>query len=385
MSLEEKNRRIQISVPSFGDEEYEAVKKPLASGWITQGKFVREFEENFADIHQVKYAIATTSCTTALHLMLLAGGIKEGDEVIVPSFTWIATANAVKYCGATPVFADIDLATFNISLEDTLKKITKKTKAVIVVHLFGLCVDVEQFRNKLPETIKIFEDAACAAGASVQRKMAGGIGDAASFSFHPRKSITTGEGGMLTTNDEKLADIARKMRNHGAEISEEERHSGPAPYLLPDFKLLGFNYRMTDLQAVIGIEQLKKLDRFIQERNLLADKYSEALKECNWMNLPVTSQGCRHAWQAYVVRVNTSLGREFRNKVMKELGSKGISARPGTHAIHQLEVYKRSGHNIGFLTNSEIAADTSMAIPIHNNLSELDQDRVIETLLSIEI
>lgn len=379
-------KRIQIATPSLGEDELDNIRKSLESGWLTQGPKVREFEENFGLMHNAKHALATTSCTTALHLMLAAAGIGPGDEVIVPSFTWIATANAVIYCGATPIFVDIDINTFNISLEETLKKVTPKTKAVIVVHLFGLCVDVELFRKNLSENILIFEDAACAAGASINGKMAGSLGEAAAFSFHPRKSITTGEGGMLTTNNTALAETAEKMRNHGAEISEEERHNGSSPYLLPEFNLLGFNYRMTDLQGAIGVVQLAKLNRFISERNEQANRYQEALSDIGWLRLPETPTNSINAWQSYVVRFQYQDSSELRNRVMKKLESEGISTRPGTHAIHTLGFYKNRFNlkPLDFPCSLE-ATETSMAIPLHNLLTIEDQTRVIESIRKFKI
>ena len=377
--------RIQIAVPNLGNEEIEAVQGPLKTGWLTQGPYVKEFETNFAARHDVKYALATTSCTTALHLMLSAAGIGPGDEVIVPSFTWIATANAVLYCGATPVFVDIELDSFNIDLEDTIKKISPRTKAVIVVDLFGLCVDIKRFREALGPDILIFEDAACASGASLNGDMAGSISDAAAFSFHPRKSITTGEGGMFTTQNEHLAKIAEKMRNHGAEVSEEERHNGPAPYLLPEFNLLGFNYRMTDLQGALGVEQLKKLDMFIEERHNQAKYYQENLSDVDWLSLPANPTHGVHAWQAYVTRVTGPNAAERRNKVMQLLESHGIATRPGTHAMHLLGFYAdKYGFSPSDFPNSLIANETSMAIPLHNQMSKSDQDRVIDSLRNSE-
>lgn len=376
--------RIQIAVPNLGNEEIEAIQGPISTGWLTQGPYVKEFERNFLGIHQTKYALATTSCTTALHLMLAASGIGPGDEVIVPSFTWISTANAVLYCGATPVFVDIDLDTYNISLSETLKKITSKTKAVMAVDLFGLCVDIEEFRRQISPDIFIFEDAACAAGASLNGHMAGSISDAAAFSFHPRKSITTGEGGMLVTNNPYLNSVAEKMRNHGAEVSEEERHKGAAPYLLPEFNLLGFNYRMTDLQGAIGVEQLKKLEGFISERDEQANYYHEKLSEIKWLSLPKKPQDGVHAWQAFVTRVDHPGGSQFRKKVMESLEKEGIATRPGTHAIHLLGFYA-SKYDLKpqDFPNALIANETTMAIPLHNRLTRGDQDRVIEALKKV--
>ncbi len=249
-------RSIQISLPSTGEEEWQACREPLMSGWLTQGPQVAAFENAFAERHGVKHALATTSCTSGLHLILAAMGIGPGDEVILPAFTWVATANVVLYCGATPVFADVDRATNNIDPADIARKLSPRTRAVIVVHLFGLCADMDAIRAAVPANVKIIEDAACAAGASYKGTTAGALGDAAAFSFHPRKSITTGEGGMVTTDDDQLAEVANMLRNHGASISEEQRHNGPRPYLLPEFNLLGYNYRMTDLQGAVGLVQL---------------------------------------------------------------------------------------------------------------------------------
>ena len=378
-------KRIQIAVPNLGNEEIDAIRGPIETGWLTQGPHVKEFEKSFSEKHDVKHSLATTSCTTALHLMLAAAGIGPGDEVIVPSFTWVSTANAVLYCGATPVFVDIDIETFNISLSETVKKVTPRTKAVIVVDLFGLCVDIRKFRENLSSKIMIFEDAACAAGASVNGEMAGSVSDAAAFSFHPRKSITTGEGGMLTTQNTELAITAEKMRNHGAEVSEEERHRGPAPYLLPEFNLLGFNYRMTDIQGAIGVQQLKKLDGFISERDNQANYYREQLADIEWLSLPDKPSNGVHAWQAYVTRVTGTNAAEFRNKVMESLESNGIATRPGTHAIHLLGYYaNKFSFKPNNFPNSLIANETSMAIPLHNRLSKDDQDRIIESIRNFQ-
>lgn len=374
-------KRIQIAVPALGIEEIQAVQGPIETGWLTQGPYVKEFEKGFAEKHNVKYALATTSCTTALHLMLAAAGIGPGDEVIVPSFTWVSTANSVLYCGATPIFVDIDIETFNISLLETMKKVTPRTKAVVVVDLFGLCVDIREFREALSSGILIFEDAACAAGASINGDMAGSVSDAAAFSFHPRKSITTGEGGMLTTQSTVLASVAEKMRNHGAEVSEEERHNGPAPYLLPEFNLLGFNYRMTDLQGAIGVEQLKKLDSFITERDAQAHYYQEKLADIEWLSLPGKPANGTHAWQAYVTRVIGPDAANLRNRIMESMEANGIATRPGTHAIHLLGYYaNKYDFAPNDFPNSFTANETSMAIPLHNHLSREDQDRVIESI-----
>lgn len=379
-----QNPIIHISLPQTGDEEWLAIREPLQSGWLTQGPKVAAFEKAFAERHRVSYALATTSCTTALHLALAALGIGPGDEVIVPSFTWVATANVVLYCGATPVLADVDRKSFNIDPADVARKLSPRTKAVIAVHLFGLCADMDALRAVLPQDMPIIEDAACAAGASYKGKYAGGIGALAAFSFHPRKSITTGEGGMLTTNDTRLAEIANTLRNHGASISEEQRHKGPRPYLLPEFNMLGFNYRMTDLQGAVGLVQIAKLDGFIAERQRRADYYRSRLGHLNWLHLPDAPVGYVHAWQAYVTYVDPEKAPLARNEIMEKLQSKGIATRPGTHAIHMLGYYRdRFGLEPDDLPGARDCDANTMAIPLHNRMTDDEFAYVADAILSL--
>lgn len=377
-------RNIAISLPSTGEEEWHAVKEPIESGWLTQGPKVREFEEQFSQKHQAKYGIAVTSCTTGLHLILAAMGISTGDEVIIPAFTWVATANVVMYCGATPVFVDVDIKTNNIDPQKLKDKITSNTKAVIAVHLFGLCADIDAIKEVVPEHVKIVEDAACAAGASYKGKMAGSLGDAASFSFHPRKSITTGEGGMVTTNDDELADKMIKLRNHGAEISEEQRHHGPKPYLLPEFNLLGFNYRMTDLQGAVGLVQLSKFDSFFEERQQWARYYLDKLADIDWIELPQIEESYQHAWQAFVLYVNPKKVPMNRNDIMEVLQEKGISTRPGTHAVHMLGYYAENYDlSPDDYPQAKLCNDQTMAIPLHNRMVAEDYEYIVAALKAI--
>lgn len=377
------DRKIAISLPSIGDEEWQAVREPLQSGWLTQGPKVAEFERKFAEMHGARYALATTSCTTGLHLVLAALGVGPGDEVVVPAFTWVSTANVVVYCGATPVLADVDPTTFNIDPSDIAHRITSRTKAVIVVHLFGLCADMDRIREAVPNHIPIVEDCACAAGATYKTKSAGTLGLAGVFSFHPRKSVTTGEGGMVTTNDTALAEIGDQLRNHGASVSEEVRHRGPRPYLLPDFNVLGFNYRMTDLQGAVGVVQISKLRQFIRDRQQWADFYIAGLSGVSWLRLPKAPENGQHAWQSFVTYVQPELAPAQRNVIMERLQQRGISTRPGTHAVHMLSYYATT---FGFKPNDYPGArasnDNSMAIPLHNQMVREDFGYVVDVLKS---
>jgi dTDP-4-amino-4,6-dideoxygalactose transaminase len=351
------------------------------SGWLTQGPKVAAFEKAFAARHSVKHALATTNCTTGLHLILAAMGIGPGDEVIIPAFTWVSTANVVLYCGATPVFADVDRETNNIDPADIARKLSPLTRAVIVVHLFGLCADLDAIRAVLPQHVKIIEDAACAAGASYKGASAGTLGDAAAFSFHPRKSITTGEGGMVTTNDNQLAEVANMLRNHGASISEEQRHNGPRPYLLSEFNLLGYNYRMTDLQGAVGLVQLAKLDRFIEERQRWADFYRNELASIGWLRMPVFPENGTHAWQAFVTYVDPQKAPMPRNDIMERLQAAGISTRPGTHAVHMLGYYRdKFVLNPNDFPGARDCDANTMAIPLHNRMTEEDYVYVVKAL-----
>ena len=374
---------IPISLPATGEEEWQACREPLMSGWLTQGPKVAEFERAFAKRHRVGHALATTSCTTALHLILAGMGIGPGDEVIVPAFTWVATANVVLYCGATPILADVDPETYNLDPADVARRVTERTRAVIAVHLFGLCADIEAIRAVLPPGVRIVEDAACAAGAAFRGAPAGGLGDAAAFSFHPRKSVTTGEGGMVTTNDPELAETMARMRNHGASVSEEQRHAGPKPYLLPEFNLLGFNYRMTDLQGAVGLVQLGKLDRFIAERQRQAERYRDGLQRLGWLRMPRFGDG-DHAWQAFVTSVDPETAPMPRNALMERLQAAGISTRPGTHAVHMLGYYRdRFGLSPDDFPCARDCDANTMAIPLHNRLSQEDHQYVIDTLCAL--
>jgi len=378
-----EKRTIPIAAPCTGEDEWQAVRESLMTGWLTQGPKVAAFERAFAERHRVAHALAASNCTAALHLVLAAMGIGPGDEVIVPAFTWVASANAVIYCGGTPVLADVDGATYNLDPADVARRLTRRTKAVMCVHLFGLCADVDAVAAAAPG-VPVVEDAACAAGAAYRGRPAGGLGLAAAFSFHPRKSITTGEGGMVTTHDGALADRVDALRNHGASLSEEQRHRGPHPYLLPEFDVLGYNYRMTDLQGAIGLVQLGKLDALLAERRRWAAWYAEKLADLPWLHTPAVPDDREHAWQAYVCRVDPTTAPAPRNDLMDALQARGVSTRPGTHALHVLGYYRRRfGLSEGDLPAAADCHHETMAIPLHNRMTADDYAYVVDALHSL--
>ncbi len=278
--------KVPITRPWFDDQEASAVAAVLESGWVSQGPRVEEFEATFAAYVGARYAVATSSCTTALHLALIAGGVRPGDEVLVPTFTFVATANAVEYCGARPVFVDVDLETFNIDPALIEAKITARTRAIIPVHLFGLPADMDPILEIAERhALVVIEDAACGVGSRYHDRHVGTVGLAGCFSFHPRKIITTGEGGMLVTDDAALAARVRSLRSHGAEVSDLERHAGNGTRL-PAFSEVGFNYRMTDVQAAIGLAQMAKLEGVLDSRSELARRYDAALQGVPGLRIP---------------------------------------------------------------------------------------------------
>ncbi len=389
-------KRYPITRPYLGEEELEALRGPIESGWLVQGPNVKKFESLFAKRVGVRNAVATTNCTSALHLGLLALGIGPGDAVIVPSFTYIATANAVEYCGARPVFCDIDLTTFNIDVnqvEDICKRGENPIKAIIPVSLFGLSADMDAIVEISGRYgLRILEDAACALGARIGNRHAGTWPDAAAFSFHPRKPITTGEGGMLTTNDDAVADKVRKLRDHGAEASDLERHVEKGGSLLPQFNMLGYNYRMTDLQGAIGVVQMGKADQILSGRRAGAAFYDALLEDLEWLITPHVPEGRTHAYQSYVTLISPG-GKRYprldempglnvkRNRLMAELEKQGISTRQGTHAVHTLAYYKKKyGLNDTDYPNALLADRLSMALPLYWNITREEVGEIIESV-----
>ena len=382
----------QMNVPiartNLTEAEIQSVLGPLRSGWLVQGPKVREFEEKWSAFTGAKHSIAVTSCTTALHLSLTALGLQPGDEVIVPAFTWIATANVVEHLGATVVFCDIDLATFNFDVNELKQKLTLKTKAIIPVHLFGLAADMTAINQIAKQHgLWVVEDAACGFGSRYHGQHVGTLGDTGCFSFHPRKAITTGEGGMITTQDDALAEKLRRMRDHGAAISDLQRHMGSRPYLLADHPDAGYNQRMTDLQAALGAAQMERADDIIAERQRLAKIYDDAFAGLAWLKSPAHIDGLEHGYQSYpclfqpepitvnsVTRIN-----QARNDWMDALQKVGISTRPATHAVHMLTFYRRKyGLKSEDFPKAYAANDCSISLPLFHGMTEAEQVFVIE-------
>ncbi|PZQ04570.1 MAG: DegT/DnrJ/EryC1/StrS family aminotransferase [Aliarcobacter butzleri] len=387
---------IPITKTIFGDEEKEAIVKPLETGWVVQGPNVAKFQTLFADFTGSKYAHASSNCTTALHLGLEAMSITRGDKVIVPSFTYVASANAVEYTGAEVVFCDIDLKTFNID-ETKLEEIIKKDssiKAIMPVNLFGLCANMPYIMELAKKyNLKVIEDSACGFDGWIGDKHSGTFGDCGCFSFHPRKSICTGEGGMLITDDEDVASKVSQLKDHGASKSDLQRHKEKGGSLLPDFTMRGYNYRMTDMQGALGVCQMNKKDYIMNGRREVANKYDIALKEIAQLITPYIPENYRHGYQSYVcIFTNgediSNLTKEQidrinikRNIFMEKLEEMTIATRQGTHAVHTLGYYKNKNNfkNEDFLMS--YAADRlSIALPLYAGMTNEEFDYVISNI-----
>ena len=382
---------IPIARTSLLSNEIESVLSPLESGWLVQGPKVQEFESKWSEFTSSEDSIAVTSCTTALHLSLAALGFGKDDEAIVPAFTWISTANIIEHLGGKVVFCDIDPVTFNIDTHQIENKITSKTKAILPVHLFGLSADMDPINNLAKKhDLWVIEDAACGFGATYKDVHVGNLGTTGCFSFHPRKAITTGEGGMVTTSDKDLAEKIRCLRDHGATMSDLQRHLGAKPYLLTDHPEAGYNQRMTDIQAALGSAQMERANEIVAERRRIAAIYDEAFYKLDWLKTPKCPEGHGHGYQSYPCMFGS---QEFsltqikktnkdRNKWMENLQYKGISTRPATHVVHMLSYYKNK-YNLkpeAFI-NAYAANDCSISLPLFHGITEEEQEYVIKTVL----
>lgn len=359
---------VPLTKPYFTDEESVEVAKVLESGWVMQGEKVNLLEKEISSFVGTKFAVAVNSGTAALHLALLALGIGEGDEVIVPSFSFIASANSVLYTRATPIFADIDPKTYNIDLRDIERKITKKTKAIMAVHQVGLPADIEGVLNIAKKNnLLVIEDAACSLGATYKEKQTGSFGDIACFSLHPRKSITTGEGGIIVTNDRRTYQLLKSLRSHGV-VKKGNKETYPN---------LGYNFRMTDIHAAIGIAQFKKLNYSLAKRKEIAEKYNHSFGNSKDIVIPFTPPDFIHTYQSYLVRIKK--GKVKRDLLIKKLEEKGVSSRGSVMAIHREPLYTKLFGKI-LLPMTESANDEGLIIPLYIQMTEKEQEFVIKSL-----
>jgi perosamine synthetase len=349
---------VRLAFPELGEAELEAVREVLESGSLTMGPKVEELEALVAEACGVEHAVAVSNGTAALHLAVLALGLRGGseghrDEVIVPAYTFPATANVVRLSGATPVLVDVDPTTFNLDLEQVYEAVTPRTRAVLAVHLFGRPLDWEALQNAVPPELVLLEDAAGALGARWRGMPCGGLGTMGCLSFHPRKIVTTGEGGAVTTNDAGLADAIRRLRHHGLD--------GGADIPQPST-----NYRLADILCAVGIPQLRRLDELLAMRARIAAGYAERL--AGVVELPSADEGDTHGWQAYVVRLDR------RDEALRTLRAEGIEVQIGTYALHRLSAYADQGPFPG----ADAAFERALALPLHSRLSDADLDRVAE-------
>jgi dTDP-4-amino-4,6-dideoxygalactose transaminase len=369
---------IPITKPALGEEEARAPYEAIRSGWVTQGPRVAEFEKAVASYVGVRHGIATTSCTTGLHLALASIGVGRGDEVIVPSFTFIASPNAVLYTGADVVFCEVDPRTFTVDPRDVEKRITKRTKAIMPIDQIGLACDIAAVNDIATRYgIEVVEDAAPAIGESYQRRKVGSNAHQTVFSFHPRKVITTGEGGMITTDDDALADRARKLRAHGMSVSDLERHRSDR-VIIEEYNDLGFNYRMTDIQASIGLVQLRRLDELLRVRRARAKRYNDELCEIRGIVVPYVPPYAQHTYQSYCLRL-TEECRQGREDLMTNLLRRGIATRRGVMASHLEETYTSRYGKVS-LPVTEEAARTTLLIPLYASMTDEEQTYVIDAL-----
>ena len=391
---------VPITKPHITGRELELVSESLKSGWLVQGPRVEAFEQSIASFTGARHAIAVNSCTSGQMIMSQILGIEPGDQVVMPAFTWISTAHSVEHRGAHPVFCDISLDTFNLDVSRLEEKINPDTRAIFPVSLFGLTADMPAVMDLADKyNLKVVEDVACGLGARLNGTHCGLFGDAGVLSFHPRKSITTGEGGVIITNHEPTDQMARSLREHGALKSDHQRHTSNKPYQMSSYPYLGFNMRMTDMQAALGIAQFEKIDRILNTKNQLAHEFQENLSELSWLKLPEIPKGHTHAFQTYctLFKPQETLDalekndarkidalHQQRNNVMDTLSRNGIMTRPGTHALHIQEYYRNKyGYHKMDFPRAYAADRLTIALPFYPTITDEEKAWLFEQIKKI--
>jgi perosamine synthetase len=397
--FDKEGRFIPIAKPWMGGQEAEAARRAILSGWVTQGPEVAAFEGEFATFVGAKHACAVSSGTTALHLALLAVGVRQGDEVITVSHSFIATANSIRHCGAVPVFVDIEPGTFNMNPAGIERVISERTRAILCVHQMGMpCNLREILKIGRQHNLPVIEDAACAIGSEILyddnwEKIGKPHGDVACFSFHPRKIITTGDGGMITTSKGEWDNQFRLWRHQGMSVADTERHAAKE-IIFESYPVVGYNYRMTDIQAAIGREQLKRLPKMIERRRALAGRYRKLLADAPLLRLPEEPPWARSNWQSFCVRLPDQCDQRH---VMQEMLTAGIATRRAIMCAHREPAYRQEAWSCGAgpgkcgcltgtcarLDKSETAQDHAIILPLFHQMSEADQDEVAHSLISI--